>query len=444
MDKSTLSNYGWLVIVTLILAVMLAFATPFGTYVGDGVVSVANGIVGTSNDATAEENISQESVEWAVKTDHGIDYSEYKYYNSLNDAIEAVNNSNYNNASKKIKNSNVVISFSKENNTPVIRLLNDIEIKETITINKSIILDLNSHIITANNLYNVIIVKSDFTCMSLTTGTFNTKDCLYVIKTNTSSNNTNFTCKNITFNYEANVKEGDVETIGEDNEFAGSTEYISGSVIRIIGENNVSVMENCKIYSKGHITYPIMFYQSKNVNIKNCYFENEGKAEQSYNLGIVKVKQSNIRDNQFIVKATYNERTYQQVSGDINEPCNIRIMRSTNTHIEDNGFKLYAKTDMPDFQLRATSIRIVTQYDSNVEKYYFNENTTIQNNKMYIEADNCEYIYAILEKGRSQNTILLNNIITVKTNNTDINKIKLFRFGSNATYTDTNNTFTIK
>ena len=63
---------------------------------------------------------------------------------------------------------------------------------------------------------------------------------------------------------------------------------------------------------------------------------------------------------------------------------------------------------------------------------------------MYIEADNCEYIYAILEKGRSQNTILLNNIITVKTNNTDINKIKLFRFGSNATYTDTNNTFTIK
>ena len=157
MDKSTLSNYGWLVIVTLILAIMLAFATPFGTYVGDGVVSVANGIVGTSNDATAEENISQESVEWAVKTDHGIDYNEYKYYSNLNDAIEAVNNSNYNNASKKIKNSNVVISFSKENNTPVIRLLNDIEIKETITINKSIILDLNSHTITANNLYDVIV-----------------------------------------------------------------------------------------------------------------------------------------------------------------------------------------------------------------------------------------------------------------------------------------------
>ena len=80
MDRNTLSRYGWIIIVTLVLAVMMAFATPFGTYVGDGVVSVANGIVGTSNDATAEENISQSEVEWAVKTDHGIEYNTFKYF----------------------------------------------------------------------------------------------------------------------------------------------------------------------------------------------------------------------------------------------------------------------------------------------------------------------------------------------------------------------------
>ena len=30
MDKETLSNYGWIVICVLVLAVMLALATPFG------------------------------------------------------------------------------------------------------------------------------------------------------------------------------------------------------------------------------------------------------------------------------------------------------------------------------------------------------------------------------------------------------------------------------
>ena len=40
MDKSTLSNYGWIVIVTLVLSVMLAFATPFGGFVARGVSNV--------------------------------------------------------------------------------------------------------------------------------------------------------------------------------------------------------------------------------------------------------------------------------------------------------------------------------------------------------------------------------------------------------------------
>ncbi len=67
MDKQTLSNYGWLVIVTLILAVMLALATPFGTYVGDAVVSVANGYVGASNNAMDDDNISNMEQQWFDK-----------------------------------------------------------------------------------------------------------------------------------------------------------------------------------------------------------------------------------------------------------------------------------------------------------------------------------------------------------------------------------------
>ncbi len=44
MDKETLSNYGWIVICVLVLVVMLAFASAFGTFVSDAVWSATNGL----------------------------------------------------------------------------------------------------------------------------------------------------------------------------------------------------------------------------------------------------------------------------------------------------------------------------------------------------------------------------------------------------------------
>lgn len=64
MDKQTLSNYGWLVIVTLILAVMLALATPFGGYIGNTVTNMANSFIETNNKTLDEDNINNLSNEW--------------------------------------------------------------------------------------------------------------------------------------------------------------------------------------------------------------------------------------------------------------------------------------------------------------------------------------------------------------------------------------------
>ena len=36
MNRGTLSHYGWIVICVLVLATLLAFATPFGTFLADG------------------------------------------------------------------------------------------------------------------------------------------------------------------------------------------------------------------------------------------------------------------------------------------------------------------------------------------------------------------------------------------------------------------------
>ena len=64
MDKSTLSNYGWVVIVTLVLSVMLAFATPFGSYVAKGASNVIKTFANTSDDAIDEDNIDTMSKDW--------------------------------------------------------------------------------------------------------------------------------------------------------------------------------------------------------------------------------------------------------------------------------------------------------------------------------------------------------------------------------------------
>ena len=51
MDKSTLSNYGWIVIAVLVLSVMIALATPFGHYIELGAKNTLFGLIGTSNNA---------------------------------------------------------------------------------------------------------------------------------------------------------------------------------------------------------------------------------------------------------------------------------------------------------------------------------------------------------------------------------------------------------
>ena len=51
MDKETLSNYGWIVICVLVLAVMIALAGPFGTFVAGAVKSTTKGLFDVNKNA---------------------------------------------------------------------------------------------------------------------------------------------------------------------------------------------------------------------------------------------------------------------------------------------------------------------------------------------------------------------------------------------------------
>ncbi len=57
MDKETLSNYGWIVICVLVLAVMIALATPFGTFVSDAVKSTTQGLFDVNRTALNSTNL---------------------------------------------------------------------------------------------------------------------------------------------------------------------------------------------------------------------------------------------------------------------------------------------------------------------------------------------------------------------------------------------------
>ena len=64
MDKSTLSNYGWIIIMVLTLSIFMAFATPFGKYVGRGASSIFSSMVSAGDKATDENEIDKMGQKW--------------------------------------------------------------------------------------------------------------------------------------------------------------------------------------------------------------------------------------------------------------------------------------------------------------------------------------------------------------------------------------------
>ena len=58
MDKETLSNYGWIVILVLVLAVMLALATPFGNFIASAIKSTTAGLFDVNQGALNAAGIS--------------------------------------------------------------------------------------------------------------------------------------------------------------------------------------------------------------------------------------------------------------------------------------------------------------------------------------------------------------------------------------------------
>ena len=59
MDRETLSNYGWILIATIAVAVFIALSQPIGEYIGQVVTGVGQGMVDVG-DAVDEESIDED------------------------------------------------------------------------------------------------------------------------------------------------------------------------------------------------------------------------------------------------------------------------------------------------------------------------------------------------------------------------------------------------
>ena len=62
MDKETLSNYGWIVICVIVLAVMIALATPFATLIKDAVIEAVDRLTHEAAEALSAVDANQGSV----------------------------------------------------------------------------------------------------------------------------------------------------------------------------------------------------------------------------------------------------------------------------------------------------------------------------------------------------------------------------------------------
>ena len=77
MDKETLSNYGWIVICVLVLAVMLAFAGPFGNFIADAIKSTTQGLFDVNQGALDAASIQIREQEFDTMLNG--DSSKYKF-----------------------------------------------------------------------------------------------------------------------------------------------------------------------------------------------------------------------------------------------------------------------------------------------------------------------------------------------------------------------------
>ncbi len=151
MDKETLSNYGWIVICVLVLAVMIALATPFGNFICDAIWSTANGLFNTNNNAL-DNTLEDLGV---VPTPEQLQARyKFEYYSTLNGAVNDVNNGTIGTNADANKEDAVAGIYTNAGQTYVV-LLKDTTEATVVQPSVDMTINLGGHTLSANDDYGI-------------------------------------------------------------------------------------------------------------------------------------------------------------------------------------------------------------------------------------------------------------------------------------------------
>ena len=280
MDKNTLSNYGWIVIAVLVLSVMIALATPFGKYVESGVRSTTAGLFETSEKALNVVGMSAKTEQY--------------YYDSLYDAVNALNNNDFTNASED-NTKNIVIIKGQGKFT--IQLQQDVVETEMIEISSDCTINLNNF---SAEIKETINFNENVKC-TINDGTFlknidsdNQNDTLLKLYSNTSliANKVNCSINNnayvrsriiliqsTTENATLLMNNCKLNTIGSENQ--NHTELTPKATYNIQsnGKDAKVVLNDCESTMTSVYMYNICCGNSTNIVVNNGYYKNTSIAK---------------------------------------------------------------------------------------------------------------------------------------------------------------------
>ena len=150
MDKETLSNYGWIVICVLVLAVMLALATPFGNFIAEGFKATFLGFGQTNNsmlDTMYDTTGTPPSLEYLQSK------YQFEYYSTLSGAVNDVNDGTIGSNADVDRADATAGIYTDKDGKPVVVLLNDTTETKRVKLSADMGINLGGHVLTFTNDY---------------------------------------------------------------------------------------------------------------------------------------------------------------------------------------------------------------------------------------------------------------------------------------------------
>lgn len=257
MDKNTLSNYGWIVVMILCLSVLIALATPFGGYIKNAVWSTTEGLFETEDAALGKvlDNMGIVPTTDQLQSKHKFDY-----YSTLSGAVADVNTNTIGVNADATKD-DATAGIYTENGETFVVLLKDTTETSTIVLSKDMTINLGGNILNFDS----------------NTGITNTKDTQNTINIDGRLKNSTIT-SNVHSVY---WKSGNINING--GIYISTNE--SDTIVSIRVENATGIIENCTISATSDNGRPIgVYFKNSTGTVKNSNISSKSKDGESQSM----------------------------------------------------------------------------------------------------------------------------------------------------------------